>query len=46
MESMVFDAVLLCLTTTGLIVSFIKNRESNPELVQAEDAKEKGRREE
>jgi len=46
MESMVFDAVLLCIATTGLIVSFIKNRESDPVLVQAEDAKEKGKREE
>ena len=27
MESMVFDAVLLCLAGIGLIVSFIKNRE-------------------
>lgn len=46
MESMVFDAVLLCLAAIGLIVSFIKNREMDSVPVQAEDSKEKDKREE
>jgi len=46
MESMVFDAVLLCLAAIGLIVSFIKNREIDSALVQAGDSEEKDKREE
>jgi hypothetical protein len=34
MESMVFDAVLLCLVTIALIVSFIKNRRRNRETMR------------
>jgi hypothetical protein len=46
MESMVFDAVLLCLVAIGLILSFIKNREMDYVLVQAGDSEEKDKREE
>ena len=46
MESMVFDTVLICLAAIGLIVSFIKNREMDSVPVQAEDSKEKDKREE
>ena len=46
MESMVFDIVLICLAAIGLIVSFTKNREMDSVPVQAEDSKEKDKREE
>ena len=46
MESMIFDAVLLCLATIGLIVSFIKNREMDSVLVQTGEFEEKEKREE
>ena len=46
MESMVFDIVLICLVAIGLIVSFIKNKEMDSVSVQAEDYKEKDKREE
>ena len=46
MESMVFDIVLICLVAIGLILSFIKNREMDSVPVQAEDSKEKDKREE
>lgn len=46
MESMVFDTVLICLAAIGLIVSFIKNREMDFVLVQAEDSEKKNKKEE
>ena len=46
MESMGFDILILFLVATGMIIAFIKNREMDSVLVQAEDSEEKDKREE
>ena len=45
MEFMGFDILILFLTATGMIIAFMKNREVDSVLVQAEDSEEKDKRE-
>ena len=46
MESMALDTIILFLIAAGMIITFMKDREMDSVLVQAEDSEAKDKREE